>query len=108
MPDRFEMLPPFALRADALPEYVGTYVSHEVEPVYRISTSAGELVLRRLKHSAEVLRPVAPDLFAADFGRLALCATGRIRFRECCSPATVCTTCAYRKRRGQRPQPQVE
>jgi CubicO group peptidase (beta-lactamase class C family) len=68
MPDTFEMLPPFTLRTDLLAEYVGTYVSDEVEPVYRISQKAGKLVLRRLKHKPDELQPVARDLFRGDLG----------------------------------------
>lgn len=68
MADSFEMLPSFKLPADILPEYVGTYVSDEVEPLYRISEESGKLVLRRLKHKPDQLQPVARDLFQADLG----------------------------------------
>ena len=68
MPQTFEMLPSFTLKPEAIPEYLGSYRSDEIEPIYNIISEHGKLILRRLKHGPEVLDAVAPDLFVTDLG----------------------------------------
>ena len=68
MPQTFEMLPSFTLQPDVIPEYLGSYRSDEIEPIYNLISDQGTLILRRLKHGPEVLEAVAPDLFVTDLG----------------------------------------
>jgi hypothetical protein len=46
-----------------LAAYAGSYVSDEIDPVYRIVAEDGALVLRRLKAKSQKLRPVVEDYF---------------------------------------------
>jgi CubicO group peptidase (beta-lactamase class C family) len=95
--DTFELLPAFNLLGGSVDEYLGDYLSGEIDPVYRITAQEGNLVLKRLKHEPEALDAVAPDVFVSDIGTLRfvrdekgrvsgmLLSTGRIsnmRFRK--------------------------
>jgi hypothetical protein len=53
-------------------EYVGAFVSKEIDPVYRIIIQEGKLNLTRLKHKPETLQPTVSDVF---FGKI-----GTVRF----------------------------
>ena len=64
----FEQLAPYALPDKQRAEYVGSYRSAEIDPVYRIVDENGKLVLKRLKHDPQTLTAVAPDLFQVEIG----------------------------------------
>ena len=64
----FEQLAPYALPDKQRAEYVGSYRSAEIDPVYRIVDENGKLVLKRLKHDPQALTAVAPDLFQLEIG----------------------------------------
>ena len=51
-----------------LADYTGTYVSEEIDPVYRIVLDGDKLNLVRLKHEAEILRPAVRDVFTGEIG----------------------------------------
>lgn len=61
-------------------EYTGTYVSEEIDPLYRIVADDGKLTLVRLKHEAEKLRPAVRDVFTGEIGtvRFARDANGHV------------------------------
>jgi hypothetical protein len=61
--DIFETATAFDPTAKELAEYAGSYVSEEVDPVYRIVFQEGNLNLTWLKHKAETLRPTVRDVF---------------------------------------------
>jgi len=65
-PDIFESATTFTPSGTELSEYVGAYVSEEIDPVYRIVLLDGNLSLRRLKRKAEALRPAVRDVFTGD------------------------------------------
>jgi hypothetical protein len=67
-PDIFESATAFTPSGTELSEYVGAYVSEEIDPVYRIVLQDGNLSLMRLKKKAETLRPAARDVFTGDIG----------------------------------------
>lgn len=68
----FESVAPFTPSGTELVEYVGDYVSKEIDPVYRIIIREGKLDLTRLKHQPETLQPTVRDVF---FGKI-----GTVRF----------------------------
>ncbi|PYT22945.1 MAG: hypothetical protein DMG57_33630 [Acidobacteria bacterium] len=55
---------------DELNAYAGSYVSEEIEPVYRITVQNGSLVLKRLKSKPQQLRPALVDYFDGSNGDL--------------------------------------
>jgi hypothetical protein len=67
-PDVFDAAPPYTPTAAELPEYVGAYVSEEIDPVYRIVLQDGNLTLSRLKNKPETLRPAVRDVFTGEIG----------------------------------------
>jgi len=67
-PDIFESATAFTPGGTELSEYVGAYVSEEIDPVYRIVLQDGNLSLTRLKKKAETLRPAVRDVFTGDIG----------------------------------------
>jgi len=67
-PDIFESATAFTPSGTELREYVGAYVSEEIDPVYRIVLQDGNLSLTRLKKKAEALRPTVRDVFTGDIG----------------------------------------
>jgi len=69
-PDVFERIHEFQPTADQLKGYAGSYVSAEIEPVYRIVLENGGLVLRRLKSKPQKLRPTLMDYFEGPNGDL--------------------------------------
>jgi hypothetical protein len=58
------------LTAAQLAEYAGAYVSEEIDPVYRMVIENGTVMLMRLKHNPDALRPAARDVFVADVGKI--------------------------------------
>jgi len=62
-PDVYDRLPEYQPTARQLEGYAGSYVSDEIDPVYRIAVENGELVLKRLKSAPQKLRPVLEDYF---------------------------------------------
>ncbi len=46
-------------------EYVGTYVSDEVDVIYRVALEDDKLVLKQLGAKPAVLHPVLRDVFSA-------------------------------------------
>jgi len=67
-PDIFESATAFTPSGTELSEYVGAYVSEEIDPVYRIVLQDGNLSLTRLKNKPETLRPAVRDVFTGDIG----------------------------------------
>jgi hypothetical protein len=67
-PDIYESVPPFDPTADQLAQYPGSFVSEEIDPVYRISIHDGKLTLNRLKHKPDILMPTTKDVFTGDIG----------------------------------------
>jgi CubicO group peptidase (beta-lactamase class C family) len=59
----FERIPEFQPNAKQLETYAGSYVSEEIDPVYRIAIENGGLVLKRLKSQPQKLRPILEDYF---------------------------------------------
>jgi hypothetical protein len=53
-----------------LGEYAGTYVSEEIDPVYRFEVRADMLTLLRLKSKPDPLRPATADVFTGQLGTL--------------------------------------
>jgi CubicO group peptidase (beta-lactamase class C family) len=90
-PDVFEAVTPFMPSVADPAEYAGSYVSEEIEPVYRIIVQDGRLALTRLKHQPDTLEPRVLDVFSGDIGTIRftrdsnhrvsgfLLSTGRIR-----------------------------
>jgi CubicO group peptidase (beta-lactamase class C family) len=69
-PDVFESTTAFMPSGTELGDYVGVYVSEEIDPVYRILLENGNLSLMRLKNKSETLRPAVRDVFTGDIGTL--------------------------------------
>jgi CubicO group peptidase (beta-lactamase class C family) len=78
-PDIFESATAFTPSGRELSEYVGAYVSEEIDPVYRIVLQDGNLSLTRLKNKAETLRPAVRDVFTGDIGTLRFARDSRQR-----------------------------
>jgi CubicO group peptidase (beta-lactamase class C family) len=62
-PDVFERVTEFEPAPNQLAAYAGSYVSAEIEPVYRIVVENGGLVLKRLKSKPQKLEPTLEDRF---------------------------------------------
>jgi len=69
-PDLFESIPSSTPTAAELADYAGSYVSQEIEPVYRMVIQDGKLTLMRLKHKPDQLEPRVPDVFTSDIGTI--------------------------------------
>jgi hypothetical protein len=80
--ETFSAVPAFDPSAAQLAEYAGVYSSREIDPLYEIKvehvrtpgTAADQnplgIVLFRLKNDPDPLRPVAPDFFNANLGKI--------------------------------------
>jgi CubicO group peptidase (beta-lactamase class C family) len=62
-PDVYDLVPEFKPTSDQLAAYAGSYVSDEIDPVYRIAVENGSLVLKRLKSKTQKLEPTLEDHF---------------------------------------------
>jgi hypothetical protein len=69
-PDVFERVTQAQPTRDELSAYAGSYVSEEIEPVYRITVENGGLVLKRLKSKPQKLQPTLVDYFKGSNGDL--------------------------------------
>jgi CubicO group peptidase (beta-lactamase class C family) len=69
-PDVFERVTPAQPTPDELSAYAGSYVSEEIEPIYRIIVENGGLVLKRLKSKPEKLQPTLVDYVEGSNGDL--------------------------------------
>jgi CubicO group peptidase (beta-lactamase class C family) len=69
-PDVYEPVAAYEPNAAQLSAFSGSYVSEEIDPVYRITAEGGKLTLHRIRHGAETLRPVMEDTFNGDIGTL--------------------------------------
>jgi CubicO group peptidase (beta-lactamase class C family) len=69
-PDVFERVTEFQPTREQLSGYAGSYVSAEIEPVYRIVIENGSLMLKRLKSKPQRLRPTLVDYFQGPAGDL--------------------------------------
>lgn len=69
-PDVFERVTKFQPTPEQLTGYAGSYVSAEIDPVYRIVVESGSLVLQRLKSKPQKLRPTILDYFEGPDGSL--------------------------------------
>ena len=67
-PREYEAKQAFSPSGAELAEYTGTYVSEEIDPLYRIVLDEEKLSLMRLKHEAETLRPAVRDVFTGEVG----------------------------------------
>jgi CubicO group peptidase (beta-lactamase class C family) len=67
-PNSFEAALPYAPARAELAEFRGSYVSEEIDPVYRIIIQDGNLALARLKNKNDTLRPAVRDVFTGDIG----------------------------------------
>jgi CubicO group peptidase (beta-lactamase class C family) len=68
-PENFEVIAFTPTEAD-LAEYAGAYVSDEIDPVYRIVVQNRSVILIRLKHNPDALRPAIHDVFVGDIGKI--------------------------------------
>lgn len=68
--DLFESVPPSTPTAVELADYEGSYVSQEIEPIYRMVVQDGRLALTRLKHKPAQLEPTILDVFRAEIGTI--------------------------------------
>jgi CubicO group peptidase (beta-lactamase class C family) len=64
----FESVTSFEPTAAEMADFVGAFVSEEIDPVYRIAIQDGKLTLLRLKHKPDTLRPTTQDVFVGDIG----------------------------------------
>jgi hypothetical protein len=64
----FESATAYTPTATELAEYAGSYVSEEIDPIYRIVLQDGNLTLTRLKAKPDPLRPTVRDVFTGDIG----------------------------------------
>jgi CubicO group peptidase (beta-lactamase class C family) len=90
-PNVFEAVTPFTPSVAERAEYAGSYVSDEIDPVYRMIVQDGKLALTRLKHKPDSLEPRIRDVFSGEIGTIRftrdsnhrvsgfLLSTGRIR-----------------------------
>ena len=66
----YERVAEFRPTVEQLREYAGSYVSAEIDPVYRIAVEDGGLVLKRLKSKPQRLRPTVADYFDGGYASL--------------------------------------
>jgi len=69
-PRPFREVSPAPLTAAELADYAGDYVSDEIDPVYRMVVQDGQVVLTRLRHNSDALRPAIHDVFVGDIGKI--------------------------------------
>jgi len=69
-PNVFEAVTPFTPSVAERAEYAGSYVSDEIDPVYRMIVQDGKLVLTRLKHKPDLLEPRIRDVFSGEIGTI--------------------------------------
>jgi CubicO group peptidase (beta-lactamase class C family) len=69
-PEIFEAVTPAHPTEAELAEYAGDYVSDEIDPIYRIVVQNGTVILTRLKHNPDALRPTISDVFVGDIGKV--------------------------------------
>jgi len=69
-PSLYHAVPAAIPTPSELKDYVGPYVSEEIDPIYRISVTDGKLTLARLKNAPAVLKPATKDVFTARIGTL--------------------------------------
>jgi CubicO group peptidase (beta-lactamase class C family) len=69
-PDVFERVTQAQPTPDEMSAYAGSYVSEEIEPIYRIIVENGSLVLKQLKSKPEKLQPTLVDYFEGSNGDL--------------------------------------
>jgi len=62
-PDIYERVAEFQPTPNELAGFAGSYVSQEIDPIYRIAVEGGSLVLKRLKSKPEKLEPTITDTF---------------------------------------------
>ena len=67
-PRAYEAVTAFSPSGKEMGEYVGAYVSEEIDPVYRIVLQDGKLNMARLKNKPALLRPTVRDVFTGDIG----------------------------------------
>jgi CubicO group peptidase (beta-lactamase class C family) len=60
------------LTAAQIQEYVGEFVSEEIDPVFRVTAEGGKLYLRRVHNAPAVLDPLTTDLFQVGGGRVTM------------------------------------
>lgn len=70
---------PFTPSGTELADYVGAYVSEEIDPIFRIVLQDGTLKLARLKHKPEILQPAVRDVFSGGFGTVRFTRDGNQR-----------------------------
>jgi len=69
-PNTFEAVTPFTPSMAERAEYAGSYVSEEIDPVYRMIVQDGKLVLTRLKHKPDSLEPRIRDVYSGEIGTI--------------------------------------
>ena len=67
-PDVLEAASAYAPSPAELSEYIGAYVSEEIDPVYRMVLQEGNLTLTRLKSKPDTLHPAVRDVFTGEIG----------------------------------------
>ncbi len=53
-----------------LSEYVGEYLSEEIDPIYRVILADGKLMLTRLKYRPMALEPCVRDSYSSSLGTI--------------------------------------
>jgi CubicO group peptidase (beta-lactamase class C family) len=69
-PQIYESVAAFDPTAAQMGEYPGSFVSQEIDPIYRISLQDGKLTLLRLKNKPDPLWPAMRDVFVGEIGTL--------------------------------------
>jgi CubicO group peptidase (beta-lactamase class C family) len=69
-PQIYESVAAFDPTAAQMGEYPGSFVSQEIDPIYRISLQDGKLRLLRLKSKPDPLWPAMRDVFVGEIGTL--------------------------------------
>jgi CubicO group peptidase (beta-lactamase class C family) len=69
-PEVFDLITQAKPTPNQLAFYAGSYVSQEIDPVYRIVVDDGALVLKRLKAKSQKLEPILEDDFQARDGNI--------------------------------------
>jgi hypothetical protein len=69
-PDVFVSVAPFTPTTADLGDFAGSYVSQEIEAVYRMVVQDEKLILIRLKHKSDPLAPRILDVFSAEVGTI--------------------------------------
>lgn len=67
-PDTFEWAAEYKPAESELANYTGAYGSEEIDPVYHIELQTGNLILTRLKHKPDTLKPAVRDVFTGNIG----------------------------------------